>query len=258
MPYYWLKDENTSNTYTLDTSVIEIDIPAMSRSFTSMPTFSDGSILTGTGSMLPGLITLVKRFNKGTNPTAWNTLMYAFKTWIGQPKANKLWFYISDGSITLRAQVYPVTKSAETMTTFATTGPVSFGLQMITGYFQNVVTATTTATITGPMAQTMNITNNGELRTPPVIVITNTAAFYLFQVQTSTNYGFRLEGTFAAGSTLSFDCSTGNFTLNGAVVQGYQTGGSIFLLNPGVNALTVYATATAAGGFSVSWNERYF
>jgi hypothetical protein len=256
--YYWLKDENTGNTLVLDQSVIGVNIPAMNRNYTANQTYTDGATITGTGSLSAGVIMLSKRFNHGTYATAWNALMYAFKTWFGQPKANILWFYIFDGSITVRVQIYPVSKGAENYTTLYTSGPVSFGLQMVTAYFQNVSAASTSATIASNAMQTINVTNNGEIRTPPVIQIVNTNAFYLFQVQTSTNYGFRLEGTFAAGSTLIFDCKTGVFTLNGVVVRGYQTGGSIFALDPGLNVLQIFGTATGVNGLTISWNERYF
>ena len=254
---YWLYDGITTNTYQLDTTCMSVSLPAMNRNFTATDTFTDGAVITGTGSASAGLITVSRTFKKGAYANAWNALMYAFKTWIGQPKENPLYFYMSDGaSLTLRAQVYPIAKSVEKYTSVAFSGEVSFSFQMVKGYLESIYDHVNLPTVTGTTMNVVQLQNLGELRTSPYFLIFPTSNFSLWQCQLSTQYGFRIAYSFLNGNYYSFDCATGIFTDTGTIVTGALSGGSTFTLPPGTSNLQIWAQNNSE--FLIRYKERYF
>lgn len=257
-PYFYFQVEGQSTVYPIDTNAIQVSLPPLSRAYSAKNLFSDGAVIVGTGSMIPGEIQFTKKNKKtGSYTTAWNSLRYLTMQWLGVAKTSVLYFYILDANGTLmRQRVWPISRSSESYSSIALSDEITFSFQMEKAYFYNVSTSTTTYTVTSSQMEIFTVTNNGMLPVAPLIQFVPTGACISLQVQLAAgNYGFTLVGSWAAGTILTFDCATGTVTVNGAIATGLQSAGSIFQLIPGANVLYITAVAGAA---QVSFNERYF
>ena len=254
MSYYYFQDGITSAQYVLDSNAASVTMPDVTRLWNVANTYSDGAAITGPGSYEAGVISMTLYFKQGLSQAAFNANRFAVTAWIGQPKTNPLYFYVNTGTMVVGGQVYPVSKSGESYTNFRTSSEVTLTWQMVKGYFQRTTPSSVTQAITSTAMAAVSLTNSGVIRTTAVISFVPISTCTLIQVQSSTNYGFRLQGTFSSGHTYSMDCSTGIVTDNGVINNGILTSGSLFYLDPGANTLSVWA---GPGTLTANWYERY-
>lgn len=259
MAYYYLQVSGEGTTFDIDTEAIQITFPGVSRAFSKSDLFSDGSAIFGSGAFQTGKIIFTKKFKKSGTGTAWNSLRTAVMRYLGLPKWKILYFYLveSTGIVTMRVRVWPISRGDEQYSSLVISNEMSFAFQMEKAYFEEVTETSTTKVLTTSapgVYETLTVTNNGIINTPPVIKFTPSVACSLFQVELATDYGFRLESSFLAGVEITYDCRTGMATVGGLTVNGILTAGSVFTLEPGTNTLYIYA---AAGAFEVEHYERF-
>jgi hypothetical protein len=99
----------------LDTNVIDITFPELTRNYSKINKFSDGAIIDGMGNLSAGIITFSFIFKKkytlaGENYTAtntWNAFRYYIMKYFGMAKNSPVYFNITDstGAI-LRQRIY--------------------------------------------------------------------------------------------------------------------------------------------------------
>ena len=255
--YYYIQiGDDNGTVFNLDSNAIQIGMPGITRNYSQIPLFNDGSFIVGQGNLVSGSITFDKTFRAGKDDkTAWNTLRQNVMKLMGTPKWTDVWFYIVDANMrVMKAKVYPLSTSGEGYSTFRISDTVTFTLMMEKGYFEAVDDTTYSKTLTSKDLTQLYVTNSGSVSVAPVIEFISTINFTLFQVQMAIGYGFRIETTFNIGDDIIFDCSTGQLTINGIKRNNYQTAGSSFQLPTGQSILSIIATS---GTFSIKWNERF-
>lgn len=264
MAYFYLSSAGLDN-LELDQNVINITLPDLSRQYNAENLFSDGAVITGNGSIIPGQITFSMIFHRKykisgtwtTYLTAFNAFRNSVMRYFGLARYLPVYFNMVDASgNTLRQQVYPITKSGESYQYGAAiSGETSFTFQMAKSYFYNTAAASSTYTVLSTGQEIFSVVNNGALSVAPMFSFVPSTGFTSFQIQLYYgNYGFTLGATFLTGQTITFDCSTGIVTQNGNVVAGIQSAGSIFNIPTGT--VTMYITA-CPGTLTTSYNERY-
>jgi hypothetical protein len=157
----------------------------------------------------------------------------------------------------LKTRVYPTDFGDEAMSHYNKIDDRTIKFIAPSGVWQNDNSSTGSEAITGSVAQTVTITNNGNVECPAVFKFTPTSNETSFKVKLVNSYEFTLAGTFTAGVEIKYDMKDNKFYINSIEYQTSQflTNGSVFMLPPGSNSVEV--TCSGAGTFAYEFNERY-
>jgi hypothetical protein len=261
--YYYLSSPGLSN-FEIDNNAISVTFPSIDRNYTVVNLFSDGAIITGNGAMIAGQIVFSMKFKKfyytGTTKTSttttWNTFRYNIMTYMALAKNQAIYFNIIDSNgVKLQQRVYPFTRGSENYGTISISDEVNFTLQMEKAYFYNTTSYSSTYTVTSTQQEPFSVLNSGCLPAAPLFTFTPSQGLSSFSVLLYYgNYGFTLSSTFLTGQAITFNCANAQTTVNGVIVTGIQSAGSIFLIPPGT--VTMYV-AGCPGTLTTAFNERY-
>lgn len=258
---FWLSDATTTidlgdevKTITLGNSDRQFNVENFAR--------SNGGYLKGFGNYSPKVFTFSRDdfITISDEQHAWNGQRNSFMQWLTRDATTYIYLNMaySTDSITLRTKVYPTKLPKDTFNgNWNTNFDREFELISPTGFWETTTDIAASFNLTSTNEHEITLTNNGIIECAPIFNFTPISSAVLFQVKLSEGYGFRLEGTFSSGVTISFDMSNSKFYIdnNETDLTNYLTAGSPFLFPPYQSkSLFVYGSS---GVFSYSFKERY-
>lgn len=261
MAQFWLQDQD-SNILNLDNSVQMISLGGNSRNYKIVDyAGAPGGAIRGFGNPGPKKFKVSRKEKAESGDiTAWNSRRNDYLKFFTLSRYKKLWLYVRDGedTFTVRTEVIVDKIGDDSYKYYRITDNVkSISLISPKGLFENITASTGSQAIPDATEQTVTITNNGIWETPAIFSFTPTGAETLFQVKLTDEYAFRIEGSFTAGSIISYNTADNSLTIGGLDANSaqYITGGSVFNVPPGQD--DIYVLCSGAGLFAWSYNERY-
>jgi hypothetical protein len=261
--YYYLSSTGL-NDLELDSNAIDVTFSQVDRAYTVDNHFSNGAIINGTGSLIPGQVTISLRFRKiytlnnirVSATSCWNAYKTFIMRYFGLAKNQPVYINVLDSSgNTLQQRIYPMSKSSEKYSSLVMSNTLSLTFQMENAYLYNTTANSTNYTVLTTTQELFSVSNNGIMPVSPLFSFVPSQGLTSFQIQLYYgNYGFTLSTTFLTGQTITFDCGTSIVTQNGNVVSGIQSQGSRFEIP--VGTVQMYITA-CPGVLTTSFNERY-
>lgn len=259
MSTMWL--DNSSTTFDIDEQFIDVTIGKVKRNFKIENYLgASGGLIKGFGTYTPRDFTLTRSERARTGDiTAWNSQRNELISFLTIRPDVELWLYMRDGEDAkdLKMRVYPEDFGAEKFKNYNKIDDRSIKLLAPAGLWQNDNASTGDEAIVGSAAQTVSITNNGNVECPAIFSFTPTATETSFKVKLVSSYEFKLDGTFPAGQAVEYHMNDNKLYINDIEYQTSQflTNGSVFMLPTGTNNVEV--TCSGAGTFSYEFNERY-
>lgn len=260
--YFYLKNETTSETLDLGTTVTELSFGGNKRNFNLNEFGSiNGAYISGFGNYSPKKFSVVIPLRRASgNNTYFDLTRSTLLQWFCKATTDQIYLYVLTGDIsspkTLRTRVYCTNLSDEKIKNYHVTEK-TIELISPSGVFVNTTITTYSVNIVSTGLHTLTVTNSGNIECPFILTYTpSVAATYAIILQYD-NTGFKIAGTFPVSLEAIYNEDTGVFSIGGTEynLADFLTNGSCFNLAPGAQTLNIYASND--GTIEIEFYEQF-